>query len=314
MFTKKTKRYLMLLAALGLIAIAAGSSGTFATFNAETANTNNTFATGSIFLHTTKQGSSNICKSESDTSNNQNVLSTNGCDTLITIPNLSAGASGTVNLTLENAGSINASKLKIATGTLGCQNGRPNITTTNQAVSSGAQTTINVAALPYALVKGTQITISDTSNSDTLTLASNAAASATQIDVTGSSTTHSYSTGANVKFAVSFGAANLCSNIQFYIAETDTLGGTQKECLFPAGAGACTFGSTHISDLNPYSYPTFDDVTSALWSGATSGTDGLDAGKARYIQIGWQAPAAASFNNPLQNATATFDLVWHIEQ
>lgn len=313
MFTKNAKRYLMLLAALGLIAIAAGSSGTFATFNAETANTGNTFATGSMFLHVTKSGGT-TCKSESDTSNNQNVLSTNGCQTLITVPNLSAGASGVVNLTLENAGSINASKLKIATGGTGCVNGRPDITTTNQAITSGAQTTITVAALPYALVKGTQLTISDTTNSDTVTLNANAAANATQIDVTGSSTTNGYASGADVKFAVSFGAANLCSNIQFYIAETNTLGGTQQECLFPAGAGACTFGSTHISDLDPYEYPTFDDVTTALWTGGANGSDGLDAGKARYIQIGWQAPSGVAFSNALQNATATFDLVWHIEQ
>lgn len=48
----KTKKYLMLLAAIGLIATAAGGVGTFATFNAQVTNGGNTFATGSLALST----------------------------------------------------------------------------------------------------------------------------------------------------------------------------------------------------------------------------------------------------------------------
>jgi len=93
MFTKKTKRYLMLLAALGLIAIAAGSSGTFASFNAEVSNNNNTFTSGTLFLHDIH--GSTECASESG-ANNSNLGSSNGCATLfnVTLPDYSTTIGG----------------------------------------------------------------------------------------------------------------------------------------------------------------------------------------------------------------------------
>jgi predicted ribosomally synthesized peptide with SipW-like signal peptide len=103
--SKKTKRYLMLLVAVGLIAVAAGGSGTFASFNAEVTNSNNTFASGTLFLHDTPNSSATVCKSEDNLSNN----TYSGC-TFLFNKDLSAG-SQTATLALNNAGTISASAL-----------------------------------------------------------------------------------------------------------------------------------------------------------------------------------------------------------
>jgi hypothetical protein len=91
--SKKTKRYLMLLVAVGLITVAAGGSGTFATFNAQVSNNNNVFTSGTLFLHNTVNGTT--CGSES-ASNNVNLgtpyTADNGCTTLFSTTLPTAGA------------------------------------------------------------------------------------------------------------------------------------------------------------------------------------------------------------------------------
>ena len=307
--SKKVKRYLMLLTAIGVLAVVVGGgSGTFAGFNAEVANTGNYFATGTMFLHATKQGGT-ACKSEVD-SGNTNILSTNGCQTLFNLSNVSAGHTATVNLELDNAGSIDASKIEFALGSTGCANGKSTITTTTGTVSSGALTTINVSALPYPLISGTSVTITDGTNSDTLTLAANAASGATSIDVTGSSATNTYTSGAKIQYTATFGTSNLCSNLPIYIQEMGSSWSGNQQCVFGGGAGTtCAFTSTHVSDIT--TYPSLTDLTSSLWSGS-SNTNALDAGNSRWFQIAIQTPA--TLTNANQNQSATFDLVWHIEQ
>jgi hypothetical protein len=113
MFTKKTKRYLMLLSAVGLLAIAAGGAGTFASFDAEVTNSGNTFTSGTLFLHDTPNGGT-TCTSESDTTNNR------GSDTCTVLfnANLQNGtAIGTI--ALNNAGTINASDIEFKVASCG---------------------------------------------------------------------------------------------------------------------------------------------------------------------------------------------------
>ncbi len=303
--SKKTKRYLMLLVAVGLIAVAAGGSGTFATFSAETANNGNYFATGTLFLHTTKSGGS-TCKSEVD-SNNANVTS-NGCDFLFHVTQLGVNQTTTVNLQLANAGSISASKLEFALGSA-CADSVPTITTTTGSLSSGAQTTIAVAALPQAILAGTQIRIKQGANTDVVTVAVDAAATSTSIDVTGSSTTNSYTSGALIQLVTNFGAANLCSNLQFYVQEMNAGWVANQKCVYPTGGSTnCAFGATHISDIGT----SLNDLTGDLWTGGPNAATALAAGKTRYFQLAVKSPA--SFSNAQQNAQAAFDVTWHIEQ
>ncbi len=306
MSRKHLKRYLMLLSAVGLLAIGTAGSGTFASFSAEVASPNNYFATGTLFLHATKQGGT-ACKSEVD-SGNANILSTNGCDVLFNLSNISAGQTANVNLQLDNAGSLDATALKFALGSA-CVAGKSTITTiTPSGISSGAQTTINVAALPYALFAGTVLHLTDGTNSDTVTLAAGAAASATSINVTGSTTTFAYAAGSKVQWDQQFGSANLCSGLLFTIQEKNASWAANQKCIFPTGGSTnCSFGAQTVTGITT----TLNDLTADLWTGGPNGASPLKAGMSRFITVNVQAPA--SFTNTQQNRSALFDLLWHIE-
>jgi predicted ribosomally synthesized peptide with SipW-like signal peptide len=107
MSSTKTKRYLVLLAAVGLVAAALGGTGTFASFNAETINSGNTFATGTLFLHNTKGATT--CNSEDNAGNVQ----TSGCATLFSVPFLTdTSGDSEAHLQLTNAGTVEASGIK----------------------------------------------------------------------------------------------------------------------------------------------------------------------------------------------------------
>jgi predicted ribosomally synthesized peptide with SipW-like signal peptide len=104
----KTKRYLVLLAAVGLVAAALGGTGTFASFNAETTNAGNTFATGTLLLDNTSGATT--CHSATDTSNNSQ---TTGCSILFTVPSLTDTTGPTyAQLTLSNVGTLDAADIK----------------------------------------------------------------------------------------------------------------------------------------------------------------------------------------------------------
>jgi len=300
--SKKTKRYLMLLVAVGLIAVAAGGSGTFATFSAETANNGNYFATGTLFLHATKQGGT-ACKSELDSGNSN--IGANGCDLLFNVSQLTAGQTQTVNLQLTNAGSINATTIKFALGSA-CVDEKPTIGITS-GISSGVVTTIPLSTvLNQALVAGTQIDVTDGINTDTFTVATNAPSGASSITVTGTSGT-TYTAGSKVKVTATFGAANLCSGLQFYIQEKGVSWTPDEQCVFGGGAlTTCAFGAQTVTGITT----TLNDLTSSLWTGSTN-TSALDAGNSRYFTLAIKAPA--SFTNAQQNAQARFDLKWHID-
>jgi hypothetical protein len=116
MFNTKTKRYLVLLAAIGLVAAALGGTGTFASFTAETTNSGNFFATGTLLLSNTIT-SGTACLSEGDINHpgaSGNVNS--ACDIILSGSNLFPGAtaiSGAV--TIQNVGTIDASNLLLST-------------------------------------------------------------------------------------------------------------------------------------------------------------------------------------------------------
>jgi len=292
--SQKTKRYLMLIAAVGVLAVAAGGAGTFASFNAETANNGNYFATGTLFLHTTKSGGT-TCKSEIN-ANNANITA-NGCDVLFNTIHLGVNQTTTVNLKLENAGSVNASQLAFALGQA-CANGVPTLAQPTSPVPSGATTSIAVSALPQAVLKGTQLTISEGINSENLIVNADAASGATTLDVTGTTLTNSYTTAANIKITATFGSANLCSNLQFTIQEMDTNWSTNQKCIYPtAGGTTCSFSpSSTISGITT----TLNDLTPDLWTGSPSATNAIGAGKTRWIQIGVKSPS--TFTNAWQHS------------
>ena len=66
----KTKRYLVLLAAVGLVAAALGGTGTFASFTADVTNSGNTFQTGTLLL-SDSVNSASACFSDTNASNSE---------------------------------------------------------------------------------------------------------------------------------------------------------------------------------------------------------------------------------------------------
>ena len=314
MARKSLKRYLMLLSAVGLLAIGTSGSGTFATFNAEVSNPGNYFATGTIFLHVTKSGG-NTCKSEVDTTNNQNILSTNGCDALIQVNNLASGGTGSVALQLDNAGSINASKLQFALASA-CTQGKARIASISAGSFTGTLTNQSISVTPnltQKLFSGTVLTLDNGTNTENVTLTADASSGASSIQVSGT-LTNTYATGSKVEWGTQFGTpTSLCGQIQVVVEETDTLDGTATECLFGANAptnAACTYDASHtINDIGT-TLATNSYTVSGL--GTSSNTTALDAGKTRFLRIGWTAPTFS--NNVDQNNAANFGLKWHIEQ
>jgi hypothetical protein len=165
----KTKRYLVLLAAVGLVAAALGGSGTFASFNAEVSNTGNTFASGTLVLN--DNGGTTTCTSAGDAAN-QNNLSTNGCDTLFTVPAvtsvtgalttaLTTAVNGTTSLAFTGGltgGSIDAGDSIIVTSGSNTQT----FTATAGADTTSTSVTVTAATAGFAYPIGS--TITDVSN------------------------------------------------------------------------------------------------------------------------------------------------------
>jgi predicted ribosomally synthesized peptide with SipW-like signal peptide len=105
----KTKRYLMLLAAVGLVAAGLGGTGTFASFNAEVTNGGNTFQTGSITL-TDQVNTGGVCYSSAGTNN----VNSTGCDAIFAAQAWQPGDTPTSeHLTLSNTGTLTPSALTV---------------------------------------------------------------------------------------------------------------------------------------------------------------------------------------------------------
>lgn len=310
--SKKTKRYLMLLVAVGLIAVAAGGSGTFASFNAETSNTGNTFASGTLLLH--NNGGTTTCTSEAD-SGNLNVTSPTGCDTLFTYPSITPGTLYTANLKLSNAGTLDASGIKFALGSTGCVEAKPTIATNGAALTSGvAPATITLTNLNQALLDRTQIQLHEGASTQTYTVSGDYSAGASVVVtlVSPAVANFSYTTAATVSLAA-FGTPTLCSNLQVYIQEKDGGFVTDAKCVYGLASNGTTCNST------PAGFPLSGIGTNvasnplALASGASGNTlFQLTAKKSRYFVIGILAPS--SLTNANQNDQVTFDLKWHIDQ
>lgn len=305
----KTKRYLVLLAAVGLVAAALGGTGTFASFNAEVTNSGNTFATGTLLLH--DFGTTQTCTSEFD-SGNLNTVTPTGCDTLFTVPSVAPGAIATANLTLTNAGSLDASVIKFDAGTGGCVNAVPTIGTLNTAATQpGPITSLSINNLTQTLVDHTTITVTDGAFTQTFVVQTTTAGGAGPITVpvVSQPTTHTFPSSSKVTVSASFGAATLCTGLQFYVIETAANHTTPVGCAYgQLSGGTCVFDPAFTLGGVGSSLANTLSLASAVNGNAAVG---LDAGKDRYFVIGIKAPS--TLTNSAQNKSATFDLRWHID-
>ena len=313
----KTKRYLVLLAAVGLVAAALGGTGTFASFTAETTNTGNYFATGTLLLH--NNGGTTTCTSEADTSNNANNLSTNGCDVLFKVAPLTDSNPHWAHLTLTNAGSIDAADIKFnAPG--GCSpvasSFGPN-TLTTALVASNPVSILHFTSLTGSIAAGDAIFLTEGTHAQTFTAAAAAAATATSVAVVNVNANFSYTTAASIGVSPTFGSANLCNGLEIIIVQTatNTFNGDS-----PTGAVSCAYGVGNAGPPNtgcafdpsktlgnlPNGSPT------PLVEADTTTSTTLPAGASKFFLIGVQP--TTSLSNPYQNRRAQFDLHWQIDQ
>lgn len=397
----KTKKYLMLLAAIGLIATAAGGMGTFASFNAEVTNSGNSFATGTLILN--DSGGTNTCTSAGDLSGpnsnstdcdtlfklskftfGQTTLSTatlgtvDGANAVITVAAISGaaiykgdtltisqgansdalpvkvgalvgGTSLTVdasglthsytngativdrndtylaNLTLTNAGSIDASGIKFQNTTSCAATYTTGHTTLNMGtvvLGASSGTTLTFSTLPVAAFKaGDAVVVSQSGHANTFIAASNS--TATTVAVTAAQPWNfAYTTAAVVSGPEFNGASpqNLCNSLTFSITET-----TSAFSPSFASAVGCSYGSTtspvatNSCDLGASpSLTSLPSTLTALQLGTAAGTGNsgqlLSAGGSRYFLLAVHY-GGASFNNTFQNTEATsVNLRWHIDQ
>ena len=104
------KRKILITSAVLLVLAAGLGFGSFATFNAQTNNAGNAFAYGTIVL-SDKKGTSTACLSTAGGTTDSNLNT--GCDQLFNLTGKKGGDSATVNLTLKNVGSLDASTFKV---------------------------------------------------------------------------------------------------------------------------------------------------------------------------------------------------------
>lgn len=319
----KTKKYLMLLAAIGLIATAAGGVGTFAGFNAEVANTGNYFQTGTLFLHDT--GGGTTCTSESAT-NNLNRSSGDTCNALFQVTLTSATTPTYYAIALKNAGTIDASGIKFYAGGAGCQ------ATSASSVTAGALsqnetgtvTLLHVSSITYGIPNNTTITVSGQNFTTSAAVATSAGA--TTIPINSQAITGTLASGSNVTYVPSFGAANLCNGLDVGIVETNATQaggnviGNAVGCAYGTVSGStCSLSSSYTLGNLPYETdPSYGTAGHAplpltLVSGLNGNAGGnLSQGQTRTFLIAVKPDA--TFGNAYQNKKATVDLVWHIDQ
>ena len=293
---KRIKQYLLLLLAIGVIAVVASGSGTFASFQAETTNANNTFATGTLFLHDTKNGGT-TCTSESSS---DNLSATPACDTLFSITNLAPNTTSTAELKLTNAGSVNAlNNIQFKRNPV-CASTASTIGTLATAAAQNAST-LDLSGLTQALVDNTVIKLTESGSTATfrITAPSVGPGTATGVNVTpvANNGAHLFSTtGTTITFDLSFITPALCTNLTMYIDELNAFNGTSQGCVWPT-----------ISPGTPCASGT---ALASLPSALTSLGLSLDAGTSRFFRI---SVLSSGLNNSDMATQASFGLLWHIE-
>jgi hypothetical protein len=218
----KTKKILVAWLAFGAI-LYFGASGTFASFSAETSNAGSSVASGTLTM-SNKVGTASACLSSNAASaNNANAV----CDKLVQLTNLAPGVyGGAASLTVQNTGSIDASKLYFWASPVTAR-----LTT---GIASGATvTTLTVSPLEGTVASGDHLLVSYGTSSQTFVASAAAAGGATSIPVTSATANAAYAAGTVVTDTDGNNASS--GNLNCYDTKTTTPG---------------TAGATSGTDLN----------------------------------------------------------------
>jgi hypothetical protein len=185
----RTKKALLLMMAIGAAAYF-GLSGTFASFSAETSNLGSGISSGTLTM-SDQVNTGTACLSMNGATQD-NIA---GCGAALTVSNIAPGMFGptqSAKITIQNTGSIDASKLYLYAPSVNAK--------LNAALTSGvAVTTLTVTPLEGPVAISDQIVVSFGGHSQTFTASAAAVGGATSISVSGSPLANfSYPLNANV--------------------------------------------------------------------------------------------------------------------
>ena len=182
---------------LGLMVIGAvayfGGGGTFASFSAETTNPGSAIASGTLTMSDTVTSVGTCASTNAPTSNNFN--SSTACPQMLNLTNIAPGVpspTGSAEVTIQNTGSIDASKLFLYAGSV-----QSSLTT---ALTGGASvSSLPIAALRGAVNKGDSIVVSYGTQSQTFVASAAVAGGATAIPVTAQNAVYAFPIDSSVQ-------------------------------------------------------------------------------------------------------------------
>lgn len=208
----RTKKALLLMMAIGAAAYF-GLSGTFASFSAETSNLGSGISSGTLTM-SNQVNTGTACLSMNGATQD-NIA---GCGAALTVSNIAPGMFGptqSAKITIQNTGSIDASKLYLYAPSVNAK--------LNAALTSGvAVTTLTVTPLEGPVAISDQIVVSFGGHSQTFTASAAAVGGATSISVSGSPLANfSYPLNSNVNDTSSNTSVN---NTDCYDVKTQSPG------------------------------------------------------------------------------------------
>lgn len=222
------------------------------------------------------------------------------------------------NLTLTNAGTIDASGIKFEAGGTPCTHqyteghSTLNMGSLTAGVSSGTTLTFSTITAG-AFQAGDPVVVSEGGHYNTF-IAQSASTATTVVVTAAQKWNGNYDTSAVVSGPEFNGATaqNLCSNLKFSVTEM-----TSSFSPDFTGAAGCAYGGT----TTPVATNACDLGGGTALSGVPStltalslASPGLSAGSSKYFQLAVHYTGSA-FDNTYQNTEATaFSLTWHIDQ
>ena len=184
--TSQAKKVLVAVMAVGAAAMFLGYNSTFATFSAETSNGGSSFSSGTLTM-SDQVNSGTVCLSANGaTQNNVNPA----CSAVLNLTNVAPGVfGGTAQVTIQNTGSIDASKFYVYA---------PYANATLSSGLSGTVTSLPVTALEGSVANADSITVTYGTHTQTFTANGATAGGATAIAVNSVAANFAYPSGSLV--------------------------------------------------------------------------------------------------------------------
>lgn len=321
---KKIKRAMMVMMAVGVASIFAGQ-GAFASFSAETSNNGSSIASGTLTLSNTVNSNSACVTTNAATQNNLNPA----CGAAFTLTNVAPGVyGGSAQITLQNTGSIDASKLYLWASSV-------NATLSSGLTGGNTITSLPITALEGNISLGDSIVVSNGTHSQTFVTTAAVSGGATSIAVTSASVNYSYPTGATVTDSssnqstgptlstalVSGNAvtALVLTNLPGTITSGDSLtvtSGANTQTFVANGTTAGSAGTISVPVVSQnanFSYPTTSTVRDTSSAATNANTDCYD----QKTTVGGTAGATfgTSLNfNPLWGNPLCGTLLFYVQE